>query len=690
MKPPQIQLLLIAHSADTQAFVDALIDQCNRGREQTIVLETLLVKHLQDAVELLAILTVSGSVTVGGLPCNVVLVECNGVAVPQEFQQLREAIPGLPLLVLGDQDEAIDHADFHTSWYHAGVSDYLPRACLTSDWLRHVLLRAVWRTPVMLPASEVAAAPTIPDVIPASAYSEQLWQLLDKLFANIPVLICAFTGPDHVYRYANAHYLDVVGRRDVLGKPIREALPELEGQGIYELLDQVYTTGITHEAQEQQVWLRNEADGELQEFHFALIFSPVAIPVIVPADGQLGMLQVTSEKMIFVVALDVSERVNIRRQLQEAHAQLNALFSSVPLGLAFVDREMRFLRVNPALAKINGLPVEAHLGKTPAELVPELHGINQIMEQWREIIATGKPVIGVEVTGKTPANPDEEQSWEESWFPVTLDNKVLGLGVVVENVTERKRSEAERERLLGVLAQERVQLDHLNRTLEMRVQERSQQVQGLASELTLAEQRERHRIAQILHDHIQQLLYGIDFRIALLANSATSEQQNLLDEFREIVQEAIRATRTLAVDLSPPVLQGEGLVQALQWLAHQMEEIHSLRVTLDVQEPARLPSIELRVLLLQSVRELLFNVVKHAQTSSSTVYLRQEGDQLVVQVIDQGCGFDTSTYAHSPRQTETFGLFSIHERMQLFGGRLEISSTPGQGTRALLILPLAS
>jgi signal transduction histidine kinase len=238
-----------------------------------------------------------------------------------------------------------------------------------------------------------------------------------------------------------------------------------------------------------------------------------------------------------------------------------------------------------------------------------------------------------------------------------------------------------------VLAEERRQLDELNQTLEKRVQERSLQVRTLASELTIAEQRERYRIAQILHDHIQQLLYGIDLRITLLAHNLPAEQHDLLGESKEIVQEAIRATRTLAVELSPPVLQGEGLVSAFQWLAHQMKVIHSLQVILDVQEPPEVPPIEIRVLLLQSVRELLFNVVKHADVAVATVTVNQEAGNLVVQVVDQGRGFDLANYSGGPRLPETFGLYSIRERLQLFGGNLKVDSAPGLGTSVVMIVP---
>lgn len=706
MKYPHVQVLLITDDVAVSASVAELLAQGNADRDRKLML-TILSREALTAASTLALTAQQGS----SPAYDVLLVDQRGIVEAQTLHLLAEQLPACPWFILGDEDENLENSTLAAIWQQVGANDYLLHEQLTSYWLRHLLLRATVRTPLPdapvsdapvsdapvpdTPASSVSASPTsiLPTATPATSnYADQIWRMLDSLFADIPVIVCAFTGPDHVYRYANALYIEVVGGREVVGKPIREALPELEGQNIYELLDEVYATGKAYTGQEQQVWLRNKQDGVSEEHNFTLVFAPISIPFLMPTADVPGTSEVVTERMIFVIALDVSELVRLRGEWQEAHAQLDALFASAPLGLAFVDRELHFLRINPALAAMNGLPAEVHVGNRPDTLLPDVYAMNEIMAQWRQIIETGEPVIGVEVTGRTAATPDQDQTWEESWFPITLNDEVLGLGVVAENITQRKHAETEREHLLTVLAQERRRLDELNQTLEERVHERSRQVRRLASELTLAEQRERHRIAQILHDHIQQLLYGIDFRIALLTDSASTDQFALLQEFKEIVQEAIRATRTLAVDLSPPVLQGEGLAKALHWLVHQLQEIHELQVTLDVQEPLDVAPIEMRVLILQSVRELLFNVVKHADTATATVIVHQELRQgvnnLVVQIADDGRGFEMATLPPGARAPETFGLYSIRERLHLFDGLLDVDSVPGNGTRVTIVLPV--
>ena len=151
----------------------------------------------------------------------------------------------------------------------------------------------------------------------------------------------------------------------------------------------------------------------------------------------------------------------------------------------------------------------------------------------------------------------------------------------------------------------------------------------------------------------------------------------------------IAITRQLSIDLSPPVLQEEGLVDALRWLAVQMAERHGLRVTLWAEHAFRIPDKDMRVLLFQIVGELLFNVRKHAATDEAIVALRSDPTgQLLIQISDAGQGFDVDAAAAA--YTGGFGLFSVRERLNLFGGHMAIDSAPGHGTRITLTVPVVS
>lgn len=153
------------------------------------------------------------------------------------------------------------------------------------------------------------------------------------------------------------------------------------------------------------------------------------------------------------------------------------------------------------------------------------------------------------------------------------------------------------------------------------------------------------------------------------------------------IDEAIDVTRRLSVDLSPPILATEGLEQALGWLANQMREMHGLHVDVGADAVPVLTD-DLRVFLFQIVRELLFNVVKHAQVDRAEVRVESTTDQVTVVVSDSGRGFDVGTVLAGGARAGHLGLPGVRERLSLLGGRLEVDSGSGRGTRMRVILPL--
>lgn len=240
-------------------------------------------------------------------------------------------------------------------------------------------------------------------------------------------------------------------------------------------------------------------------------------------------------------------------------------------------------------------------------------------------------------------------------------------------------------------------LQRLNAELEQRIEKRTRDVvashhrlRALASELTLAEQRERKRLAGELHDYLAQMLALGRMKIAQLRGplAAAPDLAQPVRELDDLFKNALSYTRSLMAKLSPPVLDELGLSAALGWLAEQMP-LQGLAVEVRVaQDDVPLPD-EQAVLLFQSVRELLINVAKHAGTGHATVTLRVEGDsRLHIEVQDAGCGFDVTT-VEAKSSGEHFGLLSVRERMEAMGGSFQVKSAPGQGTTTILSLPLS-
>jgi signal transduction histidine kinase len=221
--------------------------------------------------------------------------------------------------------------------------------------------------------------------------------------------------------------------------------------------------------------------------------------------------------------------------------------------------------------------------------------------------------------------------------------------------------------------------------LEQRITVRTEQLRTLATELNLAEQQERRRLASDLHDHLQHLLVLGKLKVGLI---------ELFKQLDEALSQALRYTRTLVADLSPPVLRDYGLAVALKWLGEYMRKL-SMTVTVTVPESSEftLPEDQ-AVLLFQSVRELLINCSKYAGTGTATVTLERREAELRIQVRDEGVGFDPAAAGAAETTaagvSSKFGLFSIRERMTALGGSFDMQSAPGKGALATLILPLSA
>jgi PAS domain S-box-containing protein len=218
------------------------------------------------------------------------------------------------------------------------------------------------------------------------------------------------------------------------------------------------------------------------------------------------------------------------------------------------------------------------------------------------------------------------------------------------------------------------------------------QLREVRSRLTMAEQQERRRVSAILHDDLQQRLYGIQMKMALVRQSADEGDWEVartrIEEAYAWIDRAVTTTRQLTVDLSPPLLPGEGLTDAVEWLCTELAELNGLAVRLEAAHAFPIADQDMRVLLFQIVRELLLNVVQHSGTDRARVSLGEEGDRIVITVEDDGGGFDTGALDRDGDGPAHLGLFGIRERIALFGGSVDVRSTPGTGTRVTVDMPL--
>jgi signal transduction histidine kinase len=220
--------------------------------------------------------------------------------------------------------------------------------------------------------------------------------------------------------------------------------------------------------------------------------------------------------------------------------------------------------------------------------------------------------------------------------------------------------------------------------LDATVEQRTAQLRVLAREVTLAEERQRRAIARDLHDHLGQALAFIRMQLSALQGDVMfSGVESRLETISNLLDKSIRYTRTLTAEISPPVLYELGLRAAVEWLSDEMRRKYDLPVRVKAWGDLDVTDEATRVMLFVAVRELLINVVKHAEARKVRVELHGSDAAVGLVVRDDGQGFDPA----ATTEPDGFGLFSVAERIQSMGGTVEIASTPGRGTTITLSVP---
>ena len=211
-------------------------------------------------------------------------------------------------------------------------------------------------------------------------------------------------------------------------------------------------------------------------------------------------------------------------------------------------------------------------------------------------------------------------------------------------------------------------------------------LQRMSFEATAAQERDRRRIAVELHDRIGQSLALAQIMLTTISDASSADARAAITEAIELIKQSVLDTRSLTFELSPPILYDLGLGAAIAWHAEQIEVSRGQRVEVHETGEAIVLDDTTAAVVFRTVRELLMNVFKHAQTLTAQVWLRRTGDWLHVTVEDTGVGFDARPDAIVA--SGSFGLFSVREQIGRLGGTVEIVSSKGQGTSVHVQVPL--
>jgi PAS domain S-box-containing protein len=387
------------------------------------------------------------------------------------------------------------------------------------------------------------------------------------------------------------------------------------------------------------------------------------------------------------ISADISERKRVEAQLRDSEERLQLTLRASDVGTFEVDLANGVTQWNAVEYELLGLKPGDAPG-APETLFRYVHpqDIAELSAQWEQAKRTGRLDAEFRII-----RADGQERWlagkGQFAFAKTADaesadkkqSPLRFLGVNFD-ITERKQAE-EALRVANEELEARVQ----ERTRELAV--RANQLRVLAGELTISEQRERKRLASLLHDHLQQLLVGAKFRLSVLKKTGDEGTRLAAAEIDELMNESIKSSRFLTAELSPPILHDAGINAGLEWLGRRMADTQGLLIDLTTEPIEGLPE-DMTILLFESVRELLFNVAKHANTNAANIQLATIDGALQITISDRGVGFDSNSLPQAGAMGTGFGLFSIRERIGLFGGKLEIESAPGQGSRFVITMPI--
>jgi len=410
---------------------------------------------------------------------------------------------------------------------------------------------------------------------------------------------------------------------------------------------------------------RNRYRGVCMRYGFAsLVVVPVryrneVIGAIHLADKQKNKMPSETVEFLENMAMLIGEavhRFDIEAELRESEDRYRQLVEVSPDGIG-VERDDKIVFINTAGAKLLGCEKpEELIGRAILDFVhPDFRKRTHRLLEYLQRKGKALPLIEDKFISVDGTVLDVEVAA----IPLVYQNKPA-TQIVFRDITERK------------LTQERILADQ-------------KQLRSLTAELVLAEERERHEIATALHDSIGPILAFSKRELGTLQKSVPAAIAEPLRNISDNISQAVKQTRTLTFDLSPPTLYTLGFEPAIEELTERLCEEYKLEYSFRNSDERKPLTDHVKILLYRSIRELLINIAKHAKARIVKVVLSRANDDIQVTVEDNGRGFDVSAKSSRPAG---LGLFSVRERLTHIGGKIEIESVRGKGTKVTLLAPL--
>lgn len=372
-------------------------------------------------------------------------------------------------------------------------------------------------------------------------------------------------------------------------------------------------------------------------------------------------------------AIDITERKKVEGTLRKSEERFRKIFENAATGIAIADSEGRFKQCNRAYCAL--------LGYTDKEL-RQIKFSSVIHPQDR---TANLSEINRLVTGKMQFFEMENRYVHKNGQAIWVQKHVSLLPgesgeppYILELVSDTTKSKQAKELV-----------DNLNKSLVERTklaEQRAMHIQQLAMELSGAEDRERHRLAGILHDDFQQMLAYLKLKLSALPAKDTSGDE--LSALNKVISDCINRCRNLAHELKPFASKQTDFLDALKTLCRQMLDMYGLEVTLQTDAHLHIQSSVLCSLLIRSIRELLFNTVKHSGVTTAAITVQLQDKHMQIVIKDMGKGCEPSRLKERMDNHDAFGLFNIKDRLNFLGGHMQVESAPGKGFWARLWVPI--
>jgi PAS domain S-box-containing protein len=460
-----------------------------------------------------------------------------------------------------------------------------------------------------------------------------------EVFKQVPSAIAILKGNDHCFEMVNPFYMVLTGKKDIIGKTVKEAMPEVENQGYINLLDNVFNSGECFIGNEMEVKLDKNGDGEFEKIYINFIYQPYK-----NSDGNV--------EGIFFFGNDVTEQVLSRKKVEESEKQFRQIVETAQEGIWMLDEHNRTRFVNSKMCGILEYTEEEMLGKHPYSFVKAMEqkyqqryfsiGLQTNIDKYEDQFVTKS---GKLVWVHLSTNPifDERGNYK-------------GALAMVTDVTERKRLE------------------------EKITKQKVQQQKEITKAALQVQEKERNFLGSELHDNINQILTAVKLHLAhYIQNPGTSME--VVEHSHEYLNMAIEEIRKLSHKLVTHRFDEDSFTESIGFLIRELpiNKVVELEVTC-LDENVIHESIKLT--LFRIIQEQLNNIIKYAQATSVEIKIYNDTSEVHMQIKDNGVGFD-------PKQKGSgVGITNIHNRVESYNGKVKIESSPGQGCRLVLNVPL--